>query len=72
MYKVRKLPTRESKTNPKRNPEFVYRFKSDGGSKVSKPEEDEVIFAGLAEINKDPVNYEKLCYLQRKKIGKEP
>ena len=56
-HKIRKLPTRESKTNPKRDTEFVYRVKSDNGDKVSELEEDETIFAGLAEINQDPSNY---------------
>ena len=56
-HKITKLPTRESKTIPKRDQEFIYRVKSDNGDKVSELEEDETIFAGLAEINQDPPNY---------------
>ena len=56
-HKIRKLPTRESKTNPKRDPEFVYRVKSANGDKESELEEDEMIFAELAEFNQDPANY---------------
>uniref|UniRef100_A0A6V7M123 Integrase catalytic domain-containing protein n=1 Tax=Bracon brevicornis TaxID=1563983 RepID=A0A6V7M123_9HYME len=55
--KRRKLPSRKAKTDPKRDPDYVYRVLRDKSDEMSSQNEDEIITARLAKMNGDPTSY---------------
>lgn len=59
--KIRKLPERRAKTEPKRDPNFVYKIQSKENCRAQSSEEsdDEDIFisATIATVNEDPTNF---------------
>ena len=56
--KVRKLPERNAKNNPIRDPKFVYRLQSENCKRENGAETDErIAIAAIALVNRDPTNY---------------
>lgn len=57
--KIRKMPERKAKTNPKRDQDFVYRVQKNQSELEENTEEseDSRIHAIIATINNDPVNF---------------
>ena len=55
--KVRKLPERNAKNHPIRDPNFVYRLQSENCKRKNGAETDERIFVAIVSVNRDPTNY---------------
>ena len=56
--KVRKMPERKAKTDPKRDPNFVYEVQGNESDMEDSSEEiDLQIYATIAAVNNDPTNY---------------
>ncbi|OXU19944.1 hypothetical protein TSAR_016015 [Trichomalopsis sarcophagae] len=55
----RKIPRRQTKENPLRDPNFIYKTQVSNSETKDDQDADEQVYVQLSQINKDPINFKE-------------
>lgn len=69
--KIRENPKRKAKANPLRDPNFVYKTQEAQVEENNENSEDEIYYARMASINRDPISYSEAINSEYREEWKE-